>query len=83
MLPVDAFEPNPWGIIGCHGNVLEWVDRNNNPDQAMVKGGSFRSTPAELASSYVRYEALDQRQLGILGFRVVRNLTQEEWELLK
>jgi formylglycine-generating enzyme required for sulfatase activity len=25
-LPVDSFEPNPWGLYQVHGNVADWVE---------------------------------------------------------
>jgi formylglycine-generating enzyme required for sulfatase activity len=31
-LPVDAFDPNPWGLYQVHGNVYEWVEDCWHPD---------------------------------------------------
>src|SRR5262249_17317558 len=31
-LPVDSFDPNPWGVYQVHGNVSEWCEDCWNPD---------------------------------------------------
>jgi len=31
-MPVESFEPNPWGLYQVHGNVYEWVEDCWHPD---------------------------------------------------
>jgi len=38
-VPVDAFEPNPWGLYQVHGNVYDWVEDCFNE--------SYRGAPAD------------------------------------
>ena len=42
-LPVDAFEPNPWGLYQVHGNVYEWVEDcwHNNYRAAPTDGSAW------------------------------------------
>jgi formylglycine-generating enzyme required for sulfatase activity len=42
-LPVDAFEPNPWGLYQVHGNVYDWVEDcwNATYEEAPTDGSAW------------------------------------------
>ena len=42
-LPVDMFEPNPWGLYQVHGNVYDWVEDcwNETYDGAPTDGSAW------------------------------------------
>ncbi len=44
-MPVDRFEPNPWGLYQVHGNVSEWVEDcwNRNYRGAPTDGSAWRA----------------------------------------
>jgi formylglycine-generating enzyme required for sulfatase activity len=45
-VPVDAFDPNPWGLYQVHGNVFEWVEDCWHPNyEGAPADGSARSEP--------------------------------------
>ena len=41
--PVDAFEPNGYGLYNMVGNVWEWVDGGNEKEKP-IRGGSYIDT---------------------------------------
>jgi formylglycine-generating enzyme required for sulfatase activity len=54
-VPVDSFQPNPWGLYNVHGNVLDWTeDCWNDSHQDNPGDGSARVTSWDCGRRVVR-----------------------------
>jgi serine/threonine protein kinase/formylglycine-generating enzyme required for sulfatase activity len=81
LAPVDAYEPNGYGLYGVHGNAAEWcVDRIGGENDALArrlaKGGSFLQPPAEARVARRLLYSAEARSTS-LGLRLSAPLTRE------
>jgi formylglycine-generating enzyme required for sulfatase activity len=89
-VPVDSFQPNPWGLYQVHGNVYDWVEDcwHNNYAGAPTDGSAWVSGDCSRRvlrggswgnvprdlRSAIRFRDITADRLGSVGFRVARAL---------
>lgn len=75
---VGSFPGNEFGLYDMHGNVWEWTMACEMPDQPgcatfSLRGGSFKSAPAELRAAN-RFQIRPDDRREDVGLRVVREM---------
>ncbi len=91
-VPVDWFEPNPWGLYQVHGNIYDWVEDcwNDNYSGAPTDGSAWTSgecktrvarggsyaVSPEAVRSAYRNGASTDTRGHDIGFRVARMLAR-------
>ena len=89
-MPVDSFQPNPWGLYQVHGNIWEWVEDCVNEGYAgaptdgtawdsghcerRVLRGGSWVSTASSVESGSRYGVQAEGRVSNVGFRVARTL---------
>jgi formylglycine-generating enzyme required for sulfatase activity len=90
-LPVDSFQPNPWGLYQVHGNVWDWVEDCYHDSYGGAPSDGSAWTSGDCSQRVVRggswgnfppylrsadrYRYTTDFRLNNLGFRVGRTLT--------
>ncbi|QQS55817.1 MAG: formylglycine-generating enzyme family protein [Candidatus Competibacteraceae bacterium] len=87
-VPVDQFQPNPWGLYQVHGNVREWTGSRYDGDYGgaemrcagkdgddfrSLRGGSWSREPAWVRSA-LRNGSMPTFRTYLTGFRLARSL---------
>jgi formylglycine-generating enzyme required for sulfatase activity len=91
-IPVDSYQPNPWGLYQVHGNIWEWVEDCLNEGYAgaptdgtawmtghcdrRVLRGGSWVSSANAVEAGSRYGVQAEGRVSNVGFRVARTLKE-------
>ena len=89
-MPVDSYQPNPWGLYQVHGNIWEWVEDclNDSYSGAPADGSAWLAghcerrvlrggswvSTADAIESGSRYGVQAEGRVSNVGFRIARSL---------
>jgi len=62
-LPIDSFEPNPWGLFQVHGNVWEWVEDCYRDSYHGAPSDGSPSTLADCTKNVLRGGSWDRKPM--------------------
>jgi formylglycine-generating enzyme required for sulfatase activity len=81
-LPVDSFEPNPWGLYQVHGNVWEWVEDCWHDDYGGAPSDGSAWTTADCDGPVVRGGSWNYNPRNVRAASRGRNNTDSRFNFL-
>jgi serine/threonine-protein kinase len=69
-------DKSPFEVFGLGGNVSEWTSSDGDAGKKIVRGANFLSSPEYLRVT-IRSSALPERAYEFIGFRCVKDLTEQ------
>ena len=73
VIPVGNYSPNGFGIYDMAGNAAEWVDKDTDVNQKMIRGGSYNDSASGLRVYSYLIGEISKGYVNV-GFRCVKDV---------